>query len=447
MSMVPGPSTVQRALSAHAAMGLLAGALLYIVCLTGSLLVFYEEWQRIEQPAVPELAQLDPDAAQRAVEAILATEAGKPQTHHLYLHMPEQGLPRATAMTDTQAFHVDARGALVTPEEIEWSDFLYGLHYTLELPSIVGITIVGALGVMILALSISGVLAHPRIFRDAFRLRARDGASGIALADWHNRLGVWTLPFAVAIALTGAVIGLATLTAYGMAARYYGGDIEAAYAPIFGEEGTPDETPAPAPDIASALRYMKEHYPEVEVTYVTIHDPLTAGQHVQLVGEHHRRLIFGEYYVFDSEGRFQRTGGLADGELGQQAAASTYNLHFGNFGGLPVKIAYALLGLALTAICATGAYIWLGKRRRRGHDEPRLTAAWDAVVWGSPLVLALTFITRKLMGNSLPFASLFWGLLVGLIVVSIVVAKRLSLRRPMVAFLCANLVLAVGLAV
>ena len=34
--------------------------------------------------------------------------------------------------------------------------------------------------------------------------------------------------------------------------------------------------------------------------------------------------------------------------LGQQIAASIYNLHFGNFGGLPVKLAYIVFGIALT---------------------------------------------------------------------------------------------------
>lgn len=38
---------VQRALSAHAAIGLLASALLYLVCLTGTIVVFYQEWQRV----------------------------------------------------------------------------------------------------------------------------------------------------------------------------------------------------------------------------------------------------------------------------------------------------------------------------------------------------------------------------------------------------------------
>ena len=42
----PGPvqrSLAQRSLSSHAAIGLLAGALLYLVCLTGTVTVFYEE--------------------------------------------------------------------------------------------------------------------------------------------------------------------------------------------------------------------------------------------------------------------------------------------------------------------------------------------------------------------------------------------------------------------
>src|SRR3546814_10948130 len=97
---------------------------------------------------------------------------------------------------------------------------------------------------MIVALSLSGVIAHPRIFRDAFRLRARD-KEGVGLADWPNRLSVWSLPFALAIALTGAMIGLGTIGAYGLAASFYKGDVEAAYAPIFGGEGQPAAPPAP----------------------------------------------------------------------------------------------------------------------------------------------------------------------------------------------------------
>lgn len=418
MKLVPEPATVKSALSAHAAIGLLAGALLYLVCLSGTVLVLYEEWQRFEQPNAPEMTAIDPDAVQRGIAAVLETEAGKPTTTHLYVHMPVEELPRATITTDTQAFHLNADGSIAAPEENLWSEFLYGLHYTLNIPfaqGLVGITIVGILGMLIVALAISGVIAHPRIFRDAFRLRARDGG-GVGLADWHNRLSVWTLPFTLAIAVTGAVIGLATVTAYAVAAVYYEGDVEAVYAPIFGEEAAPDPAPAPLPNVAAALRSMEANHPGVRVTYAIVHDPATAGQHVQIVGEHPRRLIFGEYYAFDAAGTFHGTAGLADGALGQQAAASNYNLHFGNYGGLPVKMAYIVFGLGLTAVCATGVFIWLGKRRRRGIEEPRLLAAWHAVVWGAPAALALTLAVRLVVGNAAPFAAIFWGTLLVLVI-------------------------------
>ncbi len=410
MTLAPNPDTVKRALSAHAAIGLLAGALLYIVCLSGSLLVFYEEWQRFEQEPPPQMTEIDPDAVQRGMEAILASESGQTPTTHFYVDLPVDELPTTRVITDTQQVHLDAEGNLAGPERIEWSNFLYGLHYTLNIPvaqGLVGITIVGILGMLMIALALSGLIAHPKIFRDAFRLRARHNG-GVALADWHNRLSVWTLPFTLAIAVTGAVIGLATVASYAISARYYGGDTEAFYATMFGEEGESDAAAAPPPNVAAALRYMEANYPELRLTYVVVHEPGTAGQHVQIVGEHPRRLIFGEYYMFDAAGNFEGTAGLADGALGQQAAASNYNLHFGNYGGLPVKIAYALLGLALTAVCATGTFIWLGKRRRRGFAEPRLRAAWHAVVWGTPAALALTLAVRLTLGHTAPFAAIFW---------------------------------------
>src|SRR5690606_33440635 len=52
MSFAPETSTVKNALSAHAAIGLLAGALLYLVSLSGTVLVFYDELRRIEQPGL-----------------------------------------------------------------------------------------------------------------------------------------------------------------------------------------------------------------------------------------------------------------------------------------------------------------------------------------------------------------------------------------------------------
>ena len=434
--------TVQRALHAHAAIGLLASALLYLVCLTGTVVVFYQEWQRIEQPDAPEMAAIAPDAVQRAVAAALAADADKPPTTHLYVHMPVPDLPRTTITTDHRAFHVHSDGTLAGPEENAWSEFLLGAHYALNIPGLVGMTIVGILGVMIVALSLSGIIAHPRIFRDAFRLRARDH-QGVGLADWHNRLSVWTLPFALAIALTGAMIGLGSIGAWGLATAFYDGDVEAAYAPIFGGEAEPDPRPAPLANVAAPLAWIAAQHPAVRPTYVVVHDPQTRGQHVQILAEHPQRLIYGEAYDFDADGRFQGTVGLSDGPLGRQMAASTYNLHFGNYGGLPVKLAYIVFGLALTVVVATGTSIWLGKRARRGLHEPRLRAGWDGVIWGVPLALALAFLARLLIGNAAPLTAIFWIATAAIPAAAIAFPARRP-KRLLQYLLCGTLALALA---
>jgi uncharacterized iron-regulated membrane protein len=416
--------TVRKAISAHSALGLMCCALLYLICATGTAIVLYEEWQRLEQRDAPEMTSIAPASVQRGIENVLASESDKPTTTHLYVHLPSEALPRTTITTDTQAVHIDAQGKIAMPEENAWAEFLLALHYRLNLPAVIGMSLVGMFGAMLVALAISGVVAHPRIFRDAFRLRARRG-DDVATLDWHNRLAVWTLPFALAVALTGSMIGLFYVSGSSLAASAYDGDSAAALAPIFGVEPEGDASPAPIPDVVPALAFMEREYPEVRPYYVILHDPGTAGQHMQIIGEHSRRLIFGEYYAFSGDGEFRGTVGMADGTVGQQVSASSYNLHFGNFGGLPVKIAYILFGLAMTVVVATGTFIWLDKRERRGQRSTNVRAAWWGLVAGVPAGLGATLIVRLTIGNDAPFVPIFWAVCL----LTIAVCIQRALRR------------------
>lgn len=407
---IPKPRTlVQRALAGHAAIGLLASALLYIISLTGTLIVIHDRWQRWEQPNIAEMQALSPEAAQAAMATVVASEAGTPKTTHLYIRLPTEDLPRAVVTTDRGGVYVDSMGRIAGREANSWTEFVIGLHEYLHLPATWGLIFVGALGVVLVALVVTGVLAHPRIVRDAFRLRTRHD-SQIARADWHNRIGVWTMPFVLAVALTGAFIGLGNVGFTLLAKAYTGGDLEKAYAPIFGHEPTPDTHVAALPDIATALRTLGAREVDAVPTYVVVHDPGTRGQHVQIIAEMPRRLIYGETFGFDARGTWEGPVGLSAGALGQQAAASTYNLHFGNYGGLAVELAYMLMGTGLCVVIATGTTLWLQKRRRRGLDGPRLEAAWDLVIWGTPLLLVAMIWLRALVGPDAPLALVFWCL-------------------------------------
>ncbi|WP_454798723.1 PepSY-associated TM helix domain-containing protein [Novosphingobium lindaniclasticum] len=405
----PSEGLVQRALAGHAAIGLLIGAALYLVCLSGALVVLQEHLQRWEEPSAAEMAEISPQAAQRALEGLLARQ-GKPTTH-AFIHLPTEGLPRVVVTTDNGAAYVDAAGRYDAPEAHVWTEFVLFLHYYLHLPMFWGLLLTGTLGIMLCAATVTGVIAHPRIFRDAFRMRLR-GRPQLSRSDLHNRFGVWLLPFVAALGFTGAILGLGQLVFQTIAAERHAGDFEAAYGPLFGAEPKADTSPAPLARADRALAWMAAHRPGHRVTYVTIEEPGTAGQQIAVLADHDRRLIYGETYLFGGTGNYRGNVGLSDGRTGQQAIASIYKMHFGTFGGVPVEIAYFLFGLALCAIISTGTTLWLMKRRARGRPSTRLEAQWAVTIWGSPLALALVYWLRAIAGAEAPLVPVFWGLLV-----------------------------------
>lgn len=400
---------VARALSVHGAIGLAVAALLYLLALSGVLSLFNHELQRWEQPGAPEMPQIDAEAVARGAAAALAIQPAR--TAHLYVNYPLPDLPRTVVTTDHGAHFIDAEGRLAGVEQFPWTQFLLDLHYYLHLPTLPGLTLVGALGALLLGLVLSGLLAHPRIFRDAFTLRR--GAGRLTTVDLHNRLAVWSAPFHIVVALTGAMLGLATLLAILLAGSGQADDVHAVFEPVFGEEHPVDLGEAPLADLAAVQRAMQDDHGGVPLHYLIVHDPATRGQQITAIGRPQDRLIFGEYYHFGTQGRFLGNTGLAQGKLSQQLAASVYGLHFGDWGGLPVKLVYALLGSLLAVVIASGPRIWLARQRARGLPRPRWESAWSGVLWGAPLALAGSLLAA-VSGVSAGWilVVLFWVLLV-----------------------------------
>lgn len=382
------PRRVAKSLEAHAVIALAVSSLIYILVITGTLSVFNHEFQRWEQPRAPEMLDIAPEAAERAALSVFNGE-DEPSTH-LFINFPQPDLPRTVITTDTQAFIVDADGSIWGDERFVWTQFLLDLHYYLHLPHVLGLTVVGALGVMLIGLSLSGFMAHPRIFRDAFTLR--QGAGRLTLADLHNRLSVWTAPFHVSNALTGAILGLATVLAFALAAARFEGDFQQVFSPVFGNEPILTSKAGEVADIDTALTHFRAEFPNLELIHAIVHDPATTGQHTQLIAEHPTRLIFGDYYNYDADGLYLGNTGISDGTLGQQIAGSVYNVHFGNWGGLPIKLVYGVFGVMLSVITASGLGIYFTKRLEKGRAAPRLEGAWEGMIWGVPLALAITLL-------------------------------------------------------
>lgn len=414
----------KKGLQAHSIIGLFISAVLYIICLSGTISLFKDELLLIEQHDEPVVDEMSADAAYRAAENGMLMD---PETKHLFLLLPSDENPRAIVETDNLESYLNKDGSISVKAHTPWNEFLIDLHYYLTLPNSFGMLVVAIFGVFLFAMSITGIVAHPKIFKDAFRFR-RDRSEQLEKVDLHNRLSVWTAPFHISNSLTGAMIGLATLSALFVGTFKYDGDFEAVFAPVFGAEPEVNFEKAPMARIDKALKYMAVRYPEYPPIYVILHDPGTKGQYLQIMAEHMDRLIYAEKYNFNGDGEFIDTVGSADGTVGQQVADSVYRIHFGYFGGLPVKLAFAVFGICLLVIITSGMKIYFLKQRKKGRDMRWHQAIWSALVYGSPFLLFLLFLVAYFQ-IALSFANVFWLGLLGLVLLNLGFAYQAK-NRP-----------------
>ncbi len=401
-------------LAGHSALGLAFGALIYLVCLTGTLAVFVNELQVWEQADAPVVTAPDAAAIDRAAHAALDAAGEKVET--LYVSIPTidgQHLIVVARDATEKSWMADAHGNLAAENRADWSDFVGDLHMTLMLPEPFGDALVGIIGVGLFALLLSGILAHPRIFRDAFALRL-GGTRRLREADLHNRLSVWGLPFHVAVTLTGAFFGLSTILIYMLAAIAHHGNVARVANVLDGPQVVANADGAPLPNIADLLAQVRAARPDGHPTFVGIERPGTVGQRVMVMVDAPRHLVRGDEFYFDGAGRNLTAGGLVAGSVGMQVYAAAASLHFGTFGGEPVKLIYGVLGLALTVISAGGVSIWLIRRRDQGKPLPRLERAWAGIVWGAPISIAAAAIaTQAFKASPSPVFWVTWLVLIG----------------------------------
>jgi uncharacterized iron-regulated membrane protein len=432
------PDFVRAMLAGHSALGLAFAALIYIVCLTGTLAVFAYELQRWEQPDVPVAGEaMTPDAIGAAVKAGYAQAVADKADHDMFLLAPGFVSPRLIVSYHDHergtegSWAADAEGRLVARIKAPLTEFLIHLHINLHLPRTFGMFLVGLTGVALLSSLVSGLLAHPRILKDAFALRW-GGSQRLQQADLHNRLGVWGLPFHIAVSLTGALLGLSVLIVGVLALAAYDGDSGKAFATLLGPQPGKDETPAPVPDVAMMIRHVQSAQPEARVASVFVQHIGKAGQVVNLGMTTPGHLAFSNAYYFDGTGKALGDGGLETGSIGQQILGALSPLHFGWFGGLAVKLAYGVLGLALSVVTHTGVAIWLSRRRDKGRPAARWERLWPGVTWGQPLALAAAAVAALLAGEGTALVA-YLAATVGALVLAAALPSSAAVARALCA--------------
>lgn len=388
----------------HTWTGLLLGALLFLIFFMGSLSVFDDELDRWMMPDTRGAAMKDVgyDAALESLLPIVEV-----RDEPVFLYPPSERRPVYLALfhgpgdTHLQRHLDPATGELLPAQgTLGASEFFFPMHFTLHLDYFgfanTGHWIVGVAGMAMLALLVSGVIVHRRIFRDFFTFRL-ERSRGRALLDLHNVAGVMLLPFLAAITFSGVVIFAHLYMPAGILAVYPDAD-------TFFHDALPhpDREPAGEPATLASVDAMvasaQRQWGGGQPLAIGLFHPGDANGYVAMYE------YTGDRVSYDYE---QLTFDAATGELMHHQrlgpAMSTYQfltgLHLAMFDDWPLLWLYFLMGLGGCLVIATGFLVWLDKRVRQAGRAGYRTAqaAASAGTVGVLLATAAMLAANRLL--------------------------------------------------
>ena len=251
-------------------------------------------------------------------------------------------------------------------------DFHFELH-----AGQIGLWIVGFAAMAMLVALVSGIFVHKRIFKDFFTFRPKKGQR--SWLDAHNALAVLTLPFLFMIAYTGIAISGLTFMPAAAVAEFGGQGGLARAENALSDPGKPVRTgqPQAVPDLAPLVAQAEQLMGQ-QVRAVVIDNPGDSSMRIGVYGWNEddslRTRLSASTGMVSFSGatgevlRVRAPGGV-DGGAPLLVRQVLGDLHMATFGGLAVKWLYFLCGLAGTAMMATGAILFMVKRRPKHGKE------------------------------------------------------------------------------
>lgn len=340
---------------AHTVAGTLTGAVLLVILTTGTLLPFHDALH-----AWSEDATRQPTAGEGLDHLFDPWAVHGVGARGMFVVLPEGPGERAEVWidgpgSDDVSLFVDgATGDAVVAtshvaRDLEWLHYLYHLPY--------GFQLTGLLGIVATVSLITGVLIHLRDLIPTFgRLRRTPWRA--RMADLHALLGTVLVGPMLVFTLTGAIIGSISLSAFVHGALTFEGDREALRTAASLEtwpEASGNPLPLPPPR-AILERGAQELGRPVDWLYTVAPGDAAAVWEVGAAapaGFGHEEVTWRQ-----ADGAVVHTLTRANEPPIRWVQRVTWALHFGTWGGWPVLVLYGLVGLASTALVASGLAVW-----------------------------------------------------------------------------------------
>jgi len=368
---------------------------LLMLCLTGLPLIFHEEIDALTQPASVAAAQAQarPQGPMDMDEVVALVGRQYPARRIQFVAWLEQagqyrvGLSRPPGAHGVKPFViVDGSAGVILGEawsEKDWRNggpmsLLLKLH-TDMLMGLPGALFLGAMGLLFTAALVSGVVLYGPFMRKLPFGAVRAGRSrALKWLDLHNLLGVATVCWALVVGLTGAINTLDSLV--------FGAWQKSVNARLGLVHGAPAPARAPG-SLQQAVDVAQRALPSREVSFVAFPGSM-------FTSPRHYAVYMRGATPFTARLLHPVLVDAATGELTDAGGPPWYlwalegsrPLHFGDYGGLPLKIMWALLDLILIVVLASGLYLWARRRlsSRRGGRTAAAPVSTPPAVASAP---------------------------------------------------------------
>ncbi|CAM2006681.1 PepSY-associated TM helix domain-containing protein [Acanthopleuribacter pedis] len=349
----------------HSWMGLLAGVPMLLIALTGSWLVFKPELDALLLPERHVVAP-SPDGRLAFDELLARVRQAHPDQVVVGWSVSEQAaradvlflVERGQGMW--RKLYLDAQqgrllsGPLALEDGI--NDWLLSLHYTL-LGGHLGMLVAGVIALLLLGLGITGFMIYRRFWRRMLQLNFRQAWRGLA-GEFHRKLGVLAAPLFLIMGVTGAYWNIthavADLAEHGLSDEH-----EVVTRSWLGDSLSLDQL------VANSVADLKGYRP----FYIAL--PYQEQGGLTFYGQvPERGFLRGPYgitFTYHREtGALQAKQDIREQHAAVQLVDAFRPLHFGNFGGLPVKIFYCVFGMMPAWLALSGFAVFFLRRGKKG---------------------------------------------------------------------------------
>lgn len=381
---------IKKLFTLHSWVGLISGILLFVICFTGAVSVFGHPELRVwGNPDVRNIAKVEAADVERLVNEYAEKVPPVYQEEIIIFPASERGFKNLAILFESHSGIVDEAsgensgpmgilyqfnpstleliskqsgelGDLFENQPGDMADFIVHFHADLHLGEPLGLLITGLLGLTLMISIITGLVIHRKILSQLFTFRLSKSFS-LALNDGHKVMGVWGVAFHTTIAFTGAFLGLALVILVPAAAYVsFEGD-QQKLLDTFTTMPEPviENIYKPTP-IALVMEAVPSVNEEVRLNSLIIKGLNDNGAtlYANIAGGEQVATLIAAYDANGEQTNVYSTFGRLDGFSGK-ILDIMFPLHFGNFGGLFVKLIWGLLGIGTALLPITGLMLWI----------------------------------------------------------------------------------------